>query len=127
MKVLAIDDDKERYSYFERLIARKSMQIDFNVACCPIHVNAQIEQADVIFLDYDLDGYCPYHNGLKGESYLDEIIKHKKPTIVTSMNTRGGVLLYTRLREADIEVALIRASEVEPELKWLGWIFLNLV
>lgn len=130
-RILAIDDDQWRFDGLRRIFrAREAMDVcapTLNVSADPSYILAELPRCSCVFLDYDLDGLqdidggtkpaAPYH---KGTGYLDAIVAAQKPVIVVSANYEGSLRLYGKLSAANVQVKLVRATEDEPETKWMG-------
>ena len=131
--ILALDDDRERFSYLETLLDGRA---EIVYAACPSCVADALPRADAVLLDYDLDSGepCPgclasyamwrgpmHRQQSKGLHYVPAIAARKVPTIVVSASSRENVAsLCAALAEAEVLFTRIAATDSDPELKWAG-------
>ena len=132
--ILAIDDDAARYDDFRSLLAKRNgSTAELRIASCEACVLAQLQVADVILLDYDLDGrdwgwhrLCPLceislPERAKGIEYVPEIAETKKPVLVVSASYPENVdRLIAKLKAYDVQpLARHSANEIMPEYAWI--------
>jgi hypothetical protein len=128
--ILAIDDDPGRYEHLGRLLGSRA-DLRLVVGCCPRCVRAHLRTAAAVLLDHDLDGAAACSCGLPQQHddtrvYLPWVADLKLPTIVTSASSRANVRhLVQQLVQAGVPQVSISAIETDPELRWLGWLWLQ--
>jgi len=126
--IFAIDDDPGRYEHLQRLLGARALVV---VGCCPRCVEVHLAAASAVLLDHDLDDAEACSCGLPQQhddtrAYLPLVAALKLPTIVTSASSRANVRhLVQRLVQAGVPQISISAIETDPELRWLGWLWLK--
>lgn len=123
LRILAIDDDPDRYDGLRRLTDGHP-RLSLVVATCADCIRREIPGASLVLLDYDLDSgnLCASCGGwpeqVKGLAYVDLL---NVPVIVTSCSSPESVRrLVTETRRRGLTVAQHPAFETEAELRWLG-------
>jgi len=130
--ILAIDDDGGRYGHLAHLLEGRAEVV---VACCPVCVSELLPVATAVLLDYDLDGGdpCPrcfascalWASHPKGIMYADKVAARKVPVVVTSSSSNENVrALCAKLRAYDVRFRQHRATDTDPELKWIAELWL---
>ena len=125
--LLAIDDDPGRYDHLAVLLSARGVSL--SVACCSACVARLLPTASAVLLDYDLDGGEACGCGTMPEqanalSYVDAIAAAKVPVVVVSASALANrKALATALRESGATLTLLSASDLDPELRWLGWLW----
>lgn len=126
--ILAIDDDPSRYIHFKNLLEAGNVKIV--VVCCAKCVARELPKAVAVLLDYDLDsgaGCAGCGNQPERAStmfHVPAMIEAALPVIVTSAShSINRARLVTALRDGGINAVQISAIEVDPELRWLGWLW----
>lgn len=131
MNLLCIDDDPGRYGHLRQLLEPKG--IIFEIACCRLCVEDALPQASAVLLDYDLDSgdYCakcgllPDQSRSKGLMFIPTIEKYKIPVVVTSAAGYESVArMCTELKARNIPHRQHRATDIDPELKWVAALYL---
>lgn len=130
IRILAIDDDAGRYDHLVRLLEGRAELV---IACCPGCVARELPAADAVLLDYDLDSgeACAACGGrseyAKGTAYAPAVAARQVPVIVTSAShPTNRRRLLADLHHAGLGRRLrteISANETDPELRWLGWLW----
>ncbi len=133
-KLLIIDDDPYRYDYFQTLTSGRVDLVQVGcVSCIDEALTSDTEYAAVL-LDYDLNGpdFCKDcgDNRLRkqGDSrkYLKAIAALEIPVIVTSGSLpENRTALVKGLRSMGVQAVQLSAVDVDPEIKWLGqlWVW----
>lgn len=134
--LLALDDDRERFAHLATLLAGRA---EIVYAACPSCVAKALPRADAVLLDYDLDSGepCPgclasygvwrgpmHRQQSKGLHHVPAIAARGVPVVVVSASSRENVgRLCIALAEAGVLFTRIAATENDPELKWIGWLW----
>ena len=129
--ILAIDDDPERYEHLIRLLDGRAQVV---VACCPTCVAELLPLATAVLLDYDLDSgdpcprcfasYALWSSHSKAIVHVGRVAERKIPVIVTSASRSENIhALCLKLKEHGVKPGQYRASDIEPELNWIGRLF----
>lgn len=130
-RLLALDDDRERFSHLANLLHNRA---EIVYAACPSCVAEALPRVDAVLLDYDLDSGepCPgclashgvWADAPKGWHHVPAIAARRVPVIVVSASSRENVgRLCTELRDSHVLYTRIGATETEPELRWIGWLW----
>ncbi len=118
--ILAIDDDPGRYDHLARLLST-----EIQVAACTQCVMRLLPRSTAVLLDHDLNsGYC-LQCGQKSdlEDSRPFVPLIQVPTIVTSAS-----MMVNRKWLVDhltVPCAQISAISIDPELSWIGWLYLQ--
>ena len=139
--ILAIDDDPFRYQHFDRLLTgrvgpapllgvgtpHQSSTRRVTHAVCPACVAAAIPLARAILLDHDLGpSYCPCGATVDHQANTREFVPMVRasglPVIVTSASSRENIRALCDAL-AGHNYTQISAIEIDPELKWIGWLW----
>lgn len=130
--ILAIDDDPDRFDGLVRMLdGRKAAGFsvpDFRVTCKKSEIDIWLPQTTAVLLDYDLDlgdTHYPEKGWRKGSDYLPMLLAMDLPVVVCSSNYEGGKMLNRALIQAGKKSVLLRASENDPEIRWLGWLYIH--
>lgn len=125
--IFALDDDPGRYEHFGRLLEARGCRLV--VGCCPACISRWADKASAIMLDHDL-GAAACACGAEivcddSRPYLKQVADLGVPVIVSSASSRSNVkFLVERLRTAQVQtVSLSATADLDPELKWLGWLW----
>lgn len=129
--LLALDDDRERFAHLATLLAGRA---EIVYAACPSCVAEALPRADAVLLDYDLDSGepCPgclaslgvWADAPNGTHHVPAIAARGVPVVVVSASSRENVgRLCIALAEAGVLFTRIAATENDPELKWIGWLW----
>lgn len=125
--LLAIDDDPGRYDHLADLLTARGVSL--SVACCSACVVRLLPTASAVLLDYDLDGGETCTCGAvpdraNGLGFVDAIAAARVPVVVVSASALANrKALAAALRENGATVTLLSASDPDPELRWLGWLW----
>lgn len=125
--LLAIDDDPGRYDHLADLLTARGVSL--SVACCSACVARLLPAASAVLLDYDLDGgeACGCRTmpeRARAIVYVDAIAAAKVPVVVVSTSARPNRrALIDALVAREVYTAIFPASDPDPELRWLGWLW----
>ena len=126
--ILAIDDDSGRFDHLRRLLGSR---VELVIAACPACVAEHLPRASAVLLDYDLDSGepCPgclasygvWAHAAKGLHHVPALAARRVPVVVVSASYPENVSrLCAALREAGVLHAQHRATDVDPEVRWIG-------
>ena len=126
--ILAIDDDAGRYEHFGRLLGGRAEVV---VACCPACVAELLPKAAAVLLDYDLDSgdvcnrcsasYDTWREYAKAIHYVPAVAARGVPVVVTSSSSSENIrALCAKLRAYDVRFRQHRATDPDPEVRWIG-------
>ena len=128
-RILAIDDDIYRYEHFQRMLEPHNIKVD--IVCCSECIKKYITTASAILLDYDLDNgeLCECENlpdKAKSIHHVDLISQYNLPVIISSASwIENRIALSDALKKRNIIHTRISANDTQPELLWVGWLFVN--
>lgn len=127
--ILAIDDDSSRYDHLRRLL--EARDVELFVVACPTCVGERVRYASGVLLDYDLDSgdpcagcfasYGVWAHASKGLHHVPALAVRRVPVVVTSASRPENVSrLCAALSAAGVLHAQHRATDVDPEVRWIG-------
>ena len=125
--LLAIDDDPGRYDHLADLLTARGVSL--SVACCSACVARLLPTASAVLLDFDLDGGETCTCGAvpdraNGLGFVDAIAAFNVPVIITSASARTNRhALFDVLVARNVFTTMLSASDPDPELRWLGWLW----
>lgn len=125
--ILAIDDDPFRYQHLDRLLVGRQSFHRVTHALCPLCVAASLPKAHAVLLDHDLGpAYCPcgatIDTKASGREFVPMVRASGLPVIVTSASSRENIRALCDAL-AGHPYTQISAIEIDPELKWIGWLW----
>lgn len=127
VRLLAIDDDAWRYQHLKRLLEPMGIVVD--VMCCdPCCRSAFAVDYAAVLLDHDLYNNCAeccvFTKG-NTRHLVAEVARMGVPVVVTSASSKDNrQALRQELQSHEATFTMLSAMEPDPELKWIGWLWL---
>lgn len=127
-RLLAIDDDSGRYDGLRRLL--EGLNVELTIVTCAKCIRENLLNAHAIFLDFDLDSGALCQNcfewpeQVKSLAYVNLVAAQNVPVIISSGSYHENrKTLLSELKKLNVKVTIISALEIDPELKWIGWLW----
>lgn len=125
--ILAIDDDPGRYDELQRITYGR---VRIYVACCEQCVAERLPECAAVLLDHDITGEpCTCGEWSTTDDtrpHLPAIAARGVPVIVTSCSDPDNRRALTAaLLRGGGHVLQHSANEIQPEMHWLGWLWLQ--
>ncbi len=115
--LLAIDDDRDRYTELARLLSPHRVSVLVMDAVADVERSLGAERPELpivgIFLDRDMPERV-------GEDWVPHL-PVELPVCVSSANRVMARVIVARLWDRDIAHVVMSALDASPEERWLGW------